>query len=114
MKTLILLFKINCLKYSVTFIAVCTSMLLHAQTVRQPLVNSYTGLGAYSKQAADVFSFIINPASLANLQYNAAGVYSERRFLLNAFQQYTAVGGFTTKSGNFGLQADYFGFSSYR
>ncbi len=114
MKTLILLFKTNCLKYFITCIAVCIGFVLHAQTVRQPLVSSYTGLGAYSKQATDVFSFSINPASLANLQQAGAGVYSERRFLLNAFQQYTAVGGFTTKSGNFGLQADYFGFSSYR
>ncbi len=86
---------------------------LSAQTVRQPLVSSYPGLGAYSKNAADAFSFIVNPAALANLKHAGAGVYSERRFLLNAFSQYTAVSGFQTNSGAFGLQADYFGYANY-
>ncbi len=86
---------------------------LSAQTVRQPLVSSYPGSGAYSKNAADAFSFIVNPAALANLKNGGAGVYSERRFLLNAFSQYTAVAGFQTNSGSFGLQADYFGYSNY-
>ncbi|MEQ1800115.1 MAG: hypothetical protein ABL872_19320, partial [Lacibacter sp.] len=81
--------------------------------VRQPLISSYPGLGAYSKQSTDQFSFIINPAALSNLQQSGAGVYSERRFLLNAFSQYTAVAGFQTNSGTFGLQADYFGYSNY-
>jgi len=76
-------------------------------------MSSYPGLGAYSKNSADQFSFIINPAALSNLQQSGAGVYSERRFLLNAFSQYTAVAGFQTNSGTFGLQADYFGFNNY-
>lgn len=99
----------KCLTILVIF-CVCNAK---AQTVRQPLISSYPGLGAYSKQAADQFSFIINPAALSNLQQSGAGVYSERRFLLNAFSQYTAVAGFQTNSGTFGLQADYFGYSNY-
>lgn len=99
----------KCLTILVIF-CVCNA---RAQTVRQPLISSYPGLGAYSKQAADQFSFIINPAALSNLQQSGAGVYSERRFLLNAFSQYTAVTGFQTNSGTFGLQADYFGYSNY-
>lgn len=77
------------------------------------MISSYPALGAYSKQSADQFSFIINPAALSNLRQSGAGVYSERRFLLNAFSQYTAVAGFQTNSGTFGLQADYFGYSHY-
>lgn len=99
----------KCLTILVIF-CICNAK---AQTVRQPLISSYPGLGAYSKQAADQFSFIINPAALSNLQQSGAGVYSERRFLLNAFNQYTAVAGFQTNSGTFGLQADYFGYSNY-
>lgn len=76
-------------------------------------MSSYPGLGAYSKNAADAFSFLVNPAALANLNATGAGVYSERRFLLNAFSQYTAVAGFQTNSGAFGLQADYFGYTNY-
>ncbi len=90
----------------------CYTCISQAQTVRQPLISSYTGLGAYSSSHADAFSFIINPAALANAK-NGAGVYSERRFLLNAFSQYTAVAGFETNSGSFGLQADYFGYSNF-
>jgi hypothetical protein len=84
-----------------------------AQTVRQPLSPFYPALGVYSKNLADPFSMIINPASLANNKVAAAGVYGERRFLLDALNQYTAVAAFTTSSGNFGVQADYFGYSNY-
>lgn len=96
------------------FLVLCFLFInLHAQTVRQPLMSSYPGSGAYSKNAADAFSFIVNPAALANLKNAGAGVYSERRFLLNAFSKYTAVAGFQTNSGSFGVQADYFGYSNY-
>lgn len=84
-----------------------------AQTVRQPLISTYPGMGAYSKNRADVFSMIVNPAALANVKQAGGGVYSERRFLLSAMSQYTAGMALPTSSGTFGLQADYFGFSSY-
>lgn len=86
---------------------------IQAQTVRQPLSSLYPGIGAYSKNVADAFSMIVNPASISNLKVSGAGVYGERRFLLNALNQYTAVAGFKTSSGNFGVQADYFGYSNY-
>jgi hypothetical protein len=101
------------LKTSILILSFFSGYYLSAQTVRQPLVSSYPGLGAYSKNAADAFSFIVNPAALANIQQTGAGVYSERSFLLNALSQYTAVAGFQTNSGSFGLQADYFGYSNY-
>ncbi|MFN4286479.1 MAG: hypothetical protein ACK4E8_11000 [Lacibacter sp.] len=84
-----------------------------AQTVRQPLISTYPGMGAYSKSRADVFSMVLNPAALANVRQAGAGVYSERRFLLSALQQYTAGMALPTASGTFGLQADYFGFNAY-
>lgn len=86
---------------------------LTAQTVRQPLASIYPAIGAYSKNYADPFSMIINPAALANLKQSGAGVYGERRFLLSNLNQYTATIGLPTASGNFGLQADYFGYSKY-
>jgi hypothetical protein len=91
---------------------VCTIQLA-AQTVRQPLSSLYPAIGAYSKNIADPFSMIINPAAIANIKTAGAGVYGERRFLLDALNQYTTVGGFKTSSGNFGLQADYFGYTNY-
>mgnify|MGYP002858092611 CR=1 FL=1 len=86
---------------------------LNAQTVRLPLVSSYPGMGAYSKNYVDAFSMVVNPAALASLKQGGAGVYGERRFLLSALTQYTAVAGIASNSGNFGLQADYFGYTNY-
>lgn len=101
------------LKNSFHILVLMLSAHTYAQTVRQPLTASYPGMGAYSKKAADLFSIVVNPAALANLKQTGAGLYSERRFLLNAFSQYTAVAGFQTKSGAFALQADYFGYSLF-
>ncbi len=85
----------------------------YSQTVRQPLSPLYPGIGAYSQRISDPFAMIINPAALATIKTAGAGVYGERRFLLEALNQYTAVAGFKTASGNFGVQADYFGYSNY-
>ncbi|MGH2553395.1 MAG: hypothetical protein ACRDEB_06735 [Chitinophagaceae bacterium] len=84
-----------------------------SQTLRRPVAAGYTGLGAYSIHHADVFSFTANQASLAQLKNGSAGVYAERRFLLSELNNYTAVIGLPTSSGNFGLKANYSGFSEY-
>lgn len=86
---------------------------LQAQTLRRPLAASYTGLGAYSVNHADVFSFIANQASLSRLKNTAVAVYGERRFLLTELTNYTAVAGIKTSSGNFGVKANYSGFTDY-
>lgn len=86
---------------------------LFAQSVRQPISTRYPGLGAYSVNHVDVFSFTSNQAALAQIKSTAGGVYGEKRFLLSATDMYTAVVAFPTKQGNFGLQADYFGFTNY-
>lgn len=88
-------------------------VLLLAQTLRRPVAATYTGFGAYSLNHADVFSFISNQASLAQLKSPSVGVYGERRFLLTELNNYTAVVGLPTHSGNFGLKAGYSGFSEY-
>jgi hypothetical protein len=84
-----------------------------AQAVRQPVSARYIGLGAYSINHVDVFSFTSNQAALAQLKSASGGVYGEKRFLLSAANMYTAVFALPTKEGNFGLQADYFGFTNY-
>lgn len=84
-----------------------------AQGLKQPLAARYIGLGAYSMHHADAFSFTSNQASLARLTSAAAGVYAEKRFMLSALSLYTAVLAIPTKEGNFGFQADYFGFTGY-
>jgi hypothetical protein len=84
-----------------------------SQTSRRPVAASYTGLGAYSISHADVFSFISNQASLAQIKNAAVGIYSERRFLLSELNYYGAAFTLPTQSGNFGINAGYFGFSNY-
>ena len=86
---------------------------LSAQTLRKPVSANYIGLGAYSLNHVDVFSFASNQASLAQLKNAAAGVYGERRFFLNELNNYTAVFALPTSTGNFGLKTTYSGFSDY-
>jgi hypothetical protein len=84
-----------------------------AQVLRRPVAASYTGLGAYSINHVDVFSFTSNQASLAQVKGLSAGLYGERRFLLEELSNYSAVAALPTKSGNFGLKANYSGFTDY-
>lgn len=89
------------------------SIFLHAQALRRPLAAPYIGFGAYSINHVDAFSFTANQASLAQIKSPAIGVYGERRFLLAETNMYSAVVVLPTKQGNFGFQADYFGFKNY-
>jgi hypothetical protein len=84
-----------------------------AQSLKSPVAAGYIGLGAYSKSHADVFSFTSNQAELAQMKVPAFGVYSERRFLLAETQLFSAVAVLPTKKGNFGFQADYFGYKNF-
>ncbi len=84
-----------------------------SQTLRRPVAAGYTGFGAYSLYHVDVFSFTANQAALAQLKNVSAAVYGERRFLLSELNNYTAVIGLPTTTGNFGLKANYSGFSDY-
>ncbi len=89
------------------------NLLVYSQAVKQPVSARYIGLGAYSINHIDVFSFTSNQAALAQVKSAAAGVYGEQRFLLSELNMYSAVVALPTKQGNFGLQADYFGFVNY-
>ena len=88
----------------------CTAF---SQAVRHPIAARYIGLGAYSINHVDAFSFTANQASLAQVKSAATGVYGERRFLLSEANMYTAVIALPTQQGNFGFRADYFGFTNY-
>ena len=95
------------------FFILLTASRSDCQTLRRPLGAGYTRMGAYSLNHVDVFSFTSNQASLAQLKNVSAAVYGERRFLLSELNNYTAVIGLPTGSGNFGIKANYSGFSDY-
>ena len=86
---------------------------VNAQSLRKPIAASYIGMGAYSINHVDVFSFTTNQAALAQIKNFSLGVYGERRFLLATTNMYSALVALPTKQGNFGLQADYFGYKNY-
>jgi hypothetical protein len=84
-----------------------------SQSLRQPVSAIYLGLGSYSTQHGDVFSFVNNQAALAQVKNIAVGVYGERRFLLAATSLYTAVVAVPTRNGNFGINIKYSGFKNF-
>ena len=102
------------MKKTITFILLFQFAIdLSSQVTRRPVASPYIGLGAYSISHVDVFSFVSNQASLAQMKNISAGVYGERRYLLSELNYYTAAVALPTSSGNFGLQTGYFGFSDY-
>ncbi len=84
-----------------------------AQSLRQPISAVYLGLGAYSTRHTDVFSYVNNQASLAQVKNATFGVYGERRFLLTATSTYIAALALPSKMGNFGLNIKYAGFKNF-
>jgi len=100
-------------KFYLPFIFILFSSNVFSQAVRQPIAARYIGLGAYSINHVDAFSFTSNQAALAQIKNSVAGIYAEKRFLLSSTNLYSAVAVLPTKQGNFGLQADYFGFKNY-
>lgn len=95
------------------FLFVPLFALINAQSLRKPVATSNIGLSAYSQHQNDVFSFSSNQAALAQIKGPAFGVFSERRFSLLETTFFSAIAALQTKEGNFGLQADYFGFKNY-
>ena len=98
---------------SLALVAFSAQFFLQAQTIRRPVASDYTGLGAYSTTHTDAFSFISNQASLAQIKKFTAGIYSERRFMLNELNLYNAVIALRTRSGSFGLKGAFYGFAGY-
>lgn len=92
---------------------ICFALVAQSQLLRRPVAAPYVSLGAYSILYADVFSYTSNPASLAQLKNAAAGIYTERKFLLRELSHYQAAAGIKTSSGNFGLSMTNSGYSDY-
>lgn len=91
----------------------CNSFCCLSQTAKQAILSPYLKTGAYSSKQADVFSFSANQASLAKISRFSAGVFSEKKFLLNELGFFSAAFALPTKSGNFALQLHRFGNSVY-
>lgn len=86
---------------------------LCAQSLRYPIAQPYISLSAYSVLQNDPMSFTGNQAALAQTKNAGAGVYGERRFLLNETSAYTLAAALPTGLGNFGIQLNYAGFKNF-
>lgn len=84
-----------------------------AQESQTPAGASFIGLGAYSQQFNDVFAQHSSTAALGMQKKIAAGVFGERRFMLNEMNSYLLAATVPTGSGTFGLMVSRFGFSGF-
>ncbi len=100
-------------KLILTTLLCVISYLVFPQSLRQPVSAVYLGLAAYSTQHQDVFSYVNNQASLAQIKKITIGVYGERKFLLTETSLYTASVAIPAKSGNFGVNVKYSGFKNF-
>ena len=91
----------------------CAPVCAWCQTSRTPVSAPYLGLGAYSNNHVDVFSFHANQAALAEIKTLSVGIYGEKRFLLNELGLYNAAVALPTSSGDFGFDTRYYGFVDY-
>ncbi len=96
---------------SVFFILFC--FYLTAQNFHTPVAAGYSKLTTYSSHHGDAFSFSGNQAALANAKNFSAGIYGERRFMLQELSLYNLAAALPTPSGNFGLRGSYYGNSEY-
>jgi hypothetical protein len=94
-------------------IIVFYSYAIQAQLFHRPVAAGYTGPGAYSTAHSAIFSFTANQAALAQLKNTAAGIYTERKFLLPDLNYYLFAAGLPTSFGTIGLKTTYAGFSDY-
>jgi len=91
----------------------CSVGFVHGQTLRYNIGMPYLGLGAYSQQQADVFSFSSNQAALARIDQVSLGVYGERRFMLQENSLYSFGAAIPTSLGNIGVNLKYDGFKNF-
>jgi hypothetical protein len=87
----------------------CFVQLAACQVTRQPLNFLQSGINTYTPQYTNAFSFTTNQAALIHSTSFTAGLYSERRFMLEELSWYQAVVVVPTKSGLFGWKSTYFG-----
>ena len=101
------------MKLFILMFFVLNSYLGIAQSLRYPISQPYISLSAYSVYQNDPMSFTGNQAALARSKNAGAGVFGERRFLLNETSAYTFAVALPTRLGNFGVQLNYAGFKNF-
>jgi hypothetical protein len=83
------------------------------QSVRYSPGTLYTGLGAYSQQLTQSFSFLANQAALGGITRISAGIYAEQKYGLKELSQYMATLAIPVNRGGIGISMQYAGFSDF-
>lgn len=91
----------------------CFCLQLKSQSFQSPVSLIYAKTNTYSSIQKDAFSFTGNQAALAGNKKISVGIYGERRFMLADLTSYQFALALPTPSGNFGVQANYFGSSVF-
>jgi hypothetical protein len=83
--------------------AFCFSVPAAGQYAHLPVVNAYITSGAYSGDFLDAFSFISNPACLAGVKGILAGLVAERKWMLQALDNYNLAAASPLGNGGIGF-----------
>ncbi len=87
---------------------------VQAQTVHYQPKSYCIGLGAYSKNFTDGFSFVSNPAALGWFSSVGLGVFTEQKFLLEALKFYTMATAIPLSNSGIGINARYYTAGTYK
>jgi hypothetical protein len=103
----------TCITLLIALVSVHITGTALCQSLRYTKALPYIRLAAYSTQQTDPLSFTGNQAALARISQAGIGLYAERRFLLEALNNYTLTVATVSKLGNFGLHLNYSGFKNF-
>ena len=67
----------------------------------------------YRDQGKDVFGWLNNPSALASLKKQGAGIYSEKKYMLEELNYYALAAAVNAASGGFGFTMNYAGSTVY-
>ncbi|CAL1520214.1 hypothetical protein [Chitinophaga sp. MM2321] len=99
-------------QFMLTIVCIHSIAMLYAQPFWAPLGND-VGAGVYSQHFQDVFTASQNPAGLSCLRGLTAGIYGERRFMLQEAPFYMAMAAVPVGAGAFSAGVTRFGSSAY-
>lgn len=87
--------------------------LAHGQSIRYSPGTLYTGLGAYSHQFTQSFSFPANQAVLGDLTRTSAGLYAEQKYGLKELSMYMGTVAIPVNRGGIGVAMQYAGSGNF-
>ena len=97
------------MKHLLHLIFIGGMLLVRGQHLPNPLFSAVSAAGGYGDMHQDVFGALVNPANVAHAASLSAGIYGERRYMLEGLQQFCGLVRFPLVKSGLGLQLDYAG-----